>query len=857
MELIKKAFWSDTLFLLGATLIIALGIELFLFQLADYDVYRVINLSLPSLVLLTGGCLLQYILLKNALSRIKSIWKHLKTNSKTRYWFGGLAFLSSGLYGLLSAQFPFWIFLLLLLSISVFAILLNTFVTNPFQNIIFLLLFAASFDSSLIFWMHEESNQGKHILYAQQLAEQRDTFAEQHLLEIAKIDDPQLGNISFYQFWEQKWLENNYLAANYQFSIGDTTTSPEPLLTPILVASDAFIPTYKISLPSGQSLQFTLNEQFKRSIYTPNQPYKYLTDLRSFHFAVVKQSKVTLTNSYAFHPHIPNINLPQIGAVKKIELEGFDARVYRHSKDVFVLIGEPLSEIQVWIANFGFFFSLLMGIALLWEVFNLILTKKNIWLSWQESPIQYRIQIVLIIVICTLFFIIAITTFIFLNQNHQAVANERQLYVSETLRKELMEQPEQKSYTINFLRKLAKQKQCDIDIYNSKGELTSSSFASIDIIPERFGVDSTIIQQLKQSPSLVVVEKAKTPISKETYLRTYFGLFSASGLFKIVSISTIESAIGTAPYIPFLMAKLLSVYVFLLLFAWGGGLFLISLLTSPLQILAGRISNFKLEKQNEKLNWKGEDAIGQLIEEYNKMVDKVEITTQELILREREGAWQIMAKQIAHEINNKLTPIQLNAQFLTRLVGNIESDESSTVHRITKELVTKISGLSKIAKQFNLFAKLDTPQIESILIADYLQQFLGNYAQKERYTYLVEIKGEEATKIAIDTTHLEEVLENLMINAENAVSDCTNGTIKLRLETTPATLQLEIIDNGKKIVYDNPAEIFDPTFSTTTSQTGLGLSICKRIIEFYNGKLSYRDTETAGNCFVINLPKPK
>jgi len=102
-------------------------------------------------------------------------------------------------------------------------------------------------------------------------------------------------------------------------------------------------------------------------------------------------------------------------------------------------------------------------------------------------------------------------------------------------------------------------------------------------------------------------------------------------------------------------------------------------LTKPLELLASRLSNFKLGKKNEKLTWKGDDAIGQLITEYNKMVDKIELTTQDLIRSEREGAWQIMAQQIAHEINNKLTPLRLNTQFLSRIVDSLSPVESETI----------------------------------------------------------------------------------------------------------------------------------------------------------------------------------
>lgn len=864
---INQAFIKSTGLLTIATLIILLGIESYLFYLADYDVYRVINLSFRDLALLTIGCLVQYLILKKLLRFTKELAQQILVNRNKLglLFFIGLA--GSIIYSLLSVQFPFWIFLVLFFAIFLATNFINYIIINPFQTIIFLLLFGASINSSLTFWMHEEGNKGKHTFYAQQLAEHRDMVAEKHLIEILQQGrNTSSDNLKSYQFWERLWLKNYYLRTNYYFSITQHPTTIDSLSAafyePILTINEENVPSYQVFLSDNEVLNFRLNNQFRRSIYTSKQAYKNLEDLNDFHFAVVENDQIIRSNSSVFDPFIFEATLLKIGQIQKMNLDGFDAKVYRHNKNTVVMIGEPLSEVQVWVANFGFFFTIYLGVALFWEIITLLFSKKNLLNYWQSYPIQYKIQIILIVIICALFFIIAATTFLFLNQNHGAVSNERQRYISETLNSEIktfLQANNQQKTTIptSFLRNLAYSKQCDIDVFDREGKLINSSFATVLNMPNLPVLQIKQIEQLAKNPSLILVEQLKTTSSQEPYLRTFFGIYDNDKLSKIFSVSNLSSTIGTAPYIPFVMSKLLSVYVFLLLLAWGGGLFLINLLTKPLQMLAISLSNFRLEKQNEKLEWNGNDAVGQLIEEYNLMVDKVEITTKELIQREREGAWQIMAKQIAHEINNKLTPIQLNAQFLTRLVSQLEPSESTTIQGVTNKLVYKIGGLSKIAKQFSLFAKLETPQIESVIVADYLKEFLGNYSQKQNIVYTIDINDIQDAQVTIniDKGHLQEVLSNLVINAENALEEQANGSITLRLTTVRSVLQLGIIDNGKKITDGKVSDIFDPTFTTNTSQTGLGLPICKRIIEFYNGELNYKNIGVTGNCFTVILPK--
>ncbi|MEM1120046.1 MAG: ATP-binding protein, partial [Bacteroidota bacterium] len=146
-----------------------------------------------------------------------------------------------------------------------------------------------------------------------------------------------------------------------------------------------------------------------------------------------------------------------------------------------------------------------------------------------------------------------------------------------------------------------------------------------------------------------------------------------------------------------------------------------------------------------------------------------------------------------------------------------------------------------------------TPQVSSIDLATYLSDFIATHKRKEDIDYQLNVPSTAET-IQIDPQHLHEVLEQLLNKAENAINGTAKGVIAINLSTTPERTSLSITDNGHPLTNDQTIDLFDPTFSTTNSQTGLGLPICKRIIEFYSGDLQYAQKDD-GNCFVIQLPR--
>ena len=855
-ELVIPAIW-----IFNTICLIRLGLEVFLFNLSDYNVYRVLDMPIKDFLFFIPILSIQYLLLKRIPRYVDAIWQQKKTK---RYFYIliPLIIFLTGLYAFIPSRSPFWMFFVILVSLIGYAILHNK-LANSFQKALFLLLFAAGLNGSLIFWMHEEANEGRHIEYARQLAEKQDTIAENH---IARIGNLALANnaseiADIHDYWEKEWLKNNYLQSNYHLSIQKSQSDSialEPYHQPILILEDKSEPKYEYRLAKGYTLSFALKTDFRRSVYSKNQPFKNLEHLGDYKFVVVDHSNIILSNTHGLDRHILDIPLPDIGKSKKIEWEGYDLSVYHHSADVYVVIGEPLSEFQVWISNFALFFSLFLLFGIVLEIIALLFIKENIKNYWKKLPIQFKIQLVLISLACLLFFTIAITTFIFLKQNNEAISHEIEIYIAETLRDEILEEQEQygwdlKDFDAIFLTELANRKQCDIDLYDKNGKLLLSSVASAQNSLAPNIIEQDLQKEIAKNKAIVIVNKEKK--GKEYYFRTYFGVSNGDDFQGFVAINSFESEIGTANDIPVIMSKLLDVYVFLLLIALAMSLVLINLLTRPLELLANRLSNFKLGTENEKLEWAGDDAIGKLIHEYNAMVDKVEQTTKELVLREKEGAWQVMAQQIAHEINNQLTPLKLNIQFINRILSNQESDELGIVKRMANNVVEQVDKLAEVASQFKLFAKLENPEKEPIDIRIFMEEFYHSYPQKETYNYLFKDAVEKGYHpiIHIQNQHLKQILQHIITNAEDALIEESKGIILLQLKTKDDKIIIEIKDNGNGINPEILDKIFEPKFSVHSSKTGLGLPVSKRLVEFYHGNLTF-DTNSNGTSFSIIFP---
>lgn len=306
-------------------------------------------------------------------------------------------------------------------------------------------------------------------------------------------------------------------------------------------------------------------------------------------------------------------------------------------------------------------------------------------------------------------------------------------------------------------------------------------------------------------------------------------------------------------------ALILNISNVFVLFLFVTGFFAIILsgfITKPLKMINVHLKKLRLDRKMEQIAWEGKDEIGQLVHTYNEVVKKLEISIDKLAQSEREGAWKEMAKQVAHEIKNPLTPMKLSVQHLQRSASVSGQDLQANITKVANLLITQIDSLSKMADEFSNFAKMPEPKYEVVVLDKLIANTIKLYEKTERtqisfYNSL----GNEA-RVLLDEFHFQRVLINLIKNAIQAKQTEKELELEIYLDYAENKdfVLIKVKDNGIGIAEDEKQNIFRPNFSTKSSGMGLGLAISKKTIELSKGSIYFESKLGIGTIFYIELP---
>jgi signal transduction histidine kinase len=277
-------------------------------------------------------------------------------------------------------------------------------------------------------------------------------------------------------------------------------------------------------------------------------------------------------------------------------------------------------------------------------------------------------------------------------------------------------------------------------------------------------------------------------------------------------------------------------------------------LTLPFKLLTQKLKATNLEN-NEPMYWGSKDEIGLLVNEYNNMLFKLEASKKVLASSEKESAWKEMAKQVAHEIKNPLTPMKLTLQHLLRLDQEGKLDDQQKLRKSLETLIHQVDALSGIASSFSTFAKMPLPKNELMNFKTVLMQVLELFKNDKRVQIdFLDDSYTEEINIMGDDKLFGRVIANLIINGIQAAEEGKTPHIKIWLWMTEQSVFLEIADNGKGIPPELKDKIFIPNFSTKSTGSGLGLAIAKSGVETAGGKIWF-DTEMGkGTTFYLTFP---
>ncbi len=401
------------------------------------------------------------------------------------------------------------------------------------------------------------------------------------------------------------------------------------------------------------------------------------------------------------------------------------------------------------------------------------------------------------------------------------------------------------------LQELSYLYQTDIHVYSNEGNLLGSSqplifnknLISTHISPVPFFSDQ---------PDLTHYES----IGKLKYLVSYTDFYNGDFLqIGFIALPQFLSQEEIQSQITGFLSVIIHIYlivVFLVIFL---SLLIGKQLSAPLIMIENKLKLMRFGHRNEKIDYQYRDEIGQLVEQYNRTVDELEKSARQLAKTERESAWKSMARQIAHEINNPLTPMKLTIQQLQRTFNTNNKDFEEYFRKSTSVLIEQIDNLSRIAASFSNFAKLPEAQFRRVDIAAKLSSVVRLFANNHDQTEVIYEGENEGIYVFADPEQLTQVFNNLLKNAIQAIPDDKEGRVEVTLKKVGDEIQIKIKDNGPGISPEVAEKMFMPNFTTKSTGMGLGLAISKNIIEIAGGKIDFiSDSKAGGATFIVCIP---
>jgi signal transduction histidine kinase len=390
-----------------------------------------------------------------------------------------------------------------------------------------------------------------------------------------------------------------------------------------------------------------------------------------------------------------------------------------------------------------------------------------------------------------------------------------------------------------------------VNLYDMEGNLLKSSKA--DIIADTITkcLDAEILNKLSNSINKRYVEKLSE--NGENFQSSYS--YITDGKFKTLAIMNLpyleDDEFFSGELVEFLK-RLGTAYLFMFLLAIGLAFLLSKYITRSLKTISDKITETRLEKRNQKIEIESSsEEISSLVNSYNAMIDQLEDSAVKLAQSEREQAWREMAKQVAHEIKNPLTPMRLSVQSFQHKFDPEDPKIHEKVDEYSKTLIQQIDTMSSIASAFSNFAKMPAQQDETLNVVEIVRLALDIFSED----YIVFASEEKSIIAKLDRTQLVRVVTNLVKNSIQSIPEGRSPKILVTVGTEEDDIYISVSDNGLGISDENKQKVFEPKFTTKSSGMGLGLAMVKNIVETYKGSITFTSEQDKGTVFKVTFPK--
>ncbi len=545
---------------------------------------------------------------------------------------------------------------------------------------------------------------------------------------------------------------------------------------------------------------------------------------------------------------------------EKLDRDGWDHSIYNVDQDNTIIVSSPSVSIISNLISFSYIFALnFLMLAFIYLLAGI--GKKRRGFNWSfKNRIQYSMVATLFLtflLICsgTIFFVVQQ----YKDKNYDNLRNTMRSVYIELIHKvefeeDLRNWSSDSYYNLDeLLRKFSNVFYSDINLYDENGVLMATSREEIfvrGLLSRR--MDRTVFEDLSEGRASEIIHEEQ--IGELNYISAYVPLLNSENEFlAYLNLPYFTQSGVLTRDVTNMVVAVINIYLILLLVILGVSVFLADRITQPLRVIQSRIAHVSLSAKNETIRYDRSDEIRGLVEEYNYMVQELEKSAELLAQSERESAWREMAKQIAHEIKNPLTPMKLNVQHLQRTMGEGKVD-AAQVERISSTLIEQIDSLSAIANEFSDFAKMPKAKTGPVDLVSVLHNLLQLFEASDRAEIILDPGLEGEVYVVADKEQLMRVFINLVKNGLQSIPRSQKGMIRIALTVKEQTAQVSISDNGKGIPEEIRDKLFQPNFTTKTSGMGMGLAISSSIVRSLGGKIWYDTRPNKGTVFYVSLP---
>ena len=588
-----------------------------------------------------------------------------------------------------------------------------------------------------------------------------------------------------------------------------------------------------------------------------NQKKKELINLSDYSYSIYfKDRLISQKGSFAY-------SMNEEGELKNERAaRSEDGYFHTHFTEIpqfHVIMSSKYNPFRAYLSTFTFCFVFLIPLAFLVVILLYLFDPKaHLLKSIKTTYLSTRIQLslTLILLIGLLLSVYIIISYIRLNYNNNlenqllsSIKNIGAQFQNQVDLERKLGSEEQRQLLIN---QESNDFKVDLNLYNRYGQLlttTKSYLINEEILGAVMNPKAFERMQGDGLSHLLLQEE----LEGTDYISAYTPLFNGKNeLIAYLNLPYFAKNEQLSKQISTVLVNVVNIYFLVLLIGVFIALVVSRRISRPLLLIQNRFASTGLGMDNEPIVYHRDDEIGQLVRQYNQMLIELEESAAKLAQTEREGAWKEMAKQVAHEIKNPLTPMKLSIQHLQRAYEQGGDKVDALFKKTSTLLIEQIESLSRMASEFSSFAKMPEDNYEAVNLSEILRRTHQLFEQTDG----VEIEGsiEPELWVFADPEQLKRVFNNLIKNAIQAIPEGRKGKIGLEMQRVQDEAVIRISDNGKGISKRLGQKVFEPNFSTKTSGMGLGLAICKKIIETAKGQIDFRTEEGKGTTFELRLP---